>query len=254
MLETLAAALLLVVVHLSWRWLPELRAVPRSAVLSLGSGVSIAYVFLHLLPEVAHTQDRVAEEVSGGLLGTVESHAWVVALVGLALIYVLEVLSRRSRRRSAEPSPTSEDRSGARGGGAETTRGIGWVSVGAYTVYNAVIGYLLFDQLERGTSTLWLFTLAMGVHFAVNDHGLREHHGALYERVGRWLVSAGVLLGWVAGAFDVVPELAVGATIAFLSGGVVMNVLKEELPEDREARIAPFLAGALVYGALLLAI
>lgn len=243
MLVTFAAATLLVVVHLSWRWLPELRSVPRSAVLSLGSGVSIAYVFLHLLPEVAHTQDRVAEEVDGSVLGVVESHAWVVALVGLAIIYVLEVVSRRSRRRASDGS-----------GSSRAARRIGWVSVVTYTVYNAVVGYLLFDQLERGATTLWLFALAMAVHFAVNDHGLRQHHGALYEHIGRWLVSAGVLLGWGVGALEMVPELAVGATVAFLSGGIVMNVLKEELPEDREARLAPFLAGVLVYGALLLAI
>jgi zinc transporter ZupT len=239
--QTLVAGVVLVVVHVSWGWLPRL----RSVLLSAGSGVSIAYVFLHLLPEVAATQDRVEEEVAGGVLGAVESHAWIVALAGLALIYVVEVVSRRSRR-------GREDDGRVRGTASATSPPVGWVSIATYTVYNAVIGYLLFDQLDRGKSTLWLFTLAMAVHFAVNDHGLREHHGALYERVGRWLVSAGVLLGWVVGAFGAIPELAIGATVAFLAGGVVMNVMKEELPEDRQARVVPFLAGALAYGLLLL--
>jgi hypothetical protein len=39
---------------------------------------------------------------------------------------------------------------------------------------------------------------------------------------------------------------------AFLAGGVVLNVLKEELPEERESRFWAFALGAASYTALLL--
>jgi hypothetical protein len=51
-----------------------------------------------------------------------------------------------------------------------------------------------------------------------------------------------------------VPELVLALLFAFLAGGVVLNVLKEELPDERESRFWPFLAGAGAYAALLLAL
>jgi hypothetical protein len=51
-----------------------------------------------------------------------------------------------------------------------------------------------------------------------------------------------------------IPELAIAVLIAFLSGGVVLNVLKEELPKERESRFWPLLVGAALYAAILLAL
>lgn len=42
--------------------------------------------------------------------------------------------------------------------------------------------------------------------------------------------------------------------MAFLIGAMIMNILKEELPEVSESRIVPFALGAFGYGALLLAL
>lgn len=41
---------------------------------------------------------------------------------------------------------------------------------------------------------------------------------------------------------------------AFLAGGVIMNVFKEKLPEERKSRFWPFFVGIVGYAALLLAI
>ena len=41
---------------------------------------------------------------------------------------------------------------------------------------------------------------------------------------------------------------------ALLAGGVIMNVLKEELPEERESCFWALALGAAVYAALLLAL
>ncbi len=39
---------------------------------------------------------------------------------------------------------------------------------------------------------------------------------------------------------------------AFLAGGIILNVLKEELPEERESRFGAFFVGSLLYSVLLL--
>ena len=47
------------------------------------------------------------------------------------------------------------------------------------------------------------------------------------------------------------PAFAVGGALAFLGGGVILNVLKEELPEERGSRFRAFAAGAAGYAAFL---
>lgn len=48
--------------------------------------------------------------------------------------------------------------------------------------------------------------------------------------------------------------LALAAITAFLAGGIVLNVLKEELPEERESRFWAFALGATSYATILLAL
>lgn len=49
-----------------------------------------------------------------------------------------------------------------------------------------------------------------------------------------------------------VAEAAHAALLALLAGGVILNVLKEELPEERKSRFWPFALGAATYAVLLL--
>jgi len=34
----------------------------------------------------------------------------------------------------------------------------------------------------------------MALHFVVNDNGLREHHREVYDRIGRWILAAAIIL------------------------------------------------------------
>ena len=54
------------------------------------------------------------------------------------------------------------------------------------------------------------------------------------------------------GLFFGVSEAAIAVLFGFLAGGVVMNVLKEELPEEREGRFWAFALGAAFYSVVLL--
>ncbi len=89
------------------------------------------------------------------------------------------------------------------------------------------------------------------MHFVVNDIALSEHHRDAYRRFARWVVAAAVLAGWVAGIATEVSERVIAVIVAFIAGGVVLNVLKEELPGERLAQFWPFAAGALAYTVLL---
>lgn len=243
----LIAALVLAFVHLAAARARFLSRIPRSRWLSAGAGVSVAYVFVHLLPELAEGQASIVGERGAGeaaaaepMLGFLEHHVYLVALIGLSLFYGVEKHSLTSRRNRRER--TGEDR---------TTSDAFWLSIASFAVYNAVIGYLLLREELAEPTELVLFTVALGVHFVVNDFGLREHHRDAYDRVGRWIIAGAVLLGWLVGVATEISERAIALVIAFIAGGVVLNVFKEELPGERLARFSPFLAGALAYTVLL---
>jgi hypothetical protein len=87
--------------------------------------------------------------------------------------------------------------------------------------------------------------------FIVNDHGLHRLHGELYDDRGRWVLVLAVFLGWAINALVNVHPVGPALFQAFIAGGVLLNVLKEELPQERESRYWAFTLGAGVYGVLL---
>jgi hypothetical protein len=237
----LIAALVLAALHLLAGRLRFLGGTPRSIYLSLAGGVSVAYVFVHLLPELAEGQETVSRAAEGAL-DFAERHVYLLALAGLASFYGLERAAVVSRRRSRTAGETDA-----------TGPGVFWLHVGSFALYNALIGYLLLHRAgEESVQSLLVFTAAMGLHFVVNDYGLREHHKQMYDHVGRWILAAAILFGYALGLAVAIRPAALALLFALLAGGVVLNVLKEELPEERESRFWAFALGAGAYAALLL--
>jgi hypothetical protein len=227
-------------IHLLIGRLRFLHAVPRSRWLSMAGGVAVAYIFLHVLPELAAHQERVAETASGRI-GLSEDLVYLTALLGLSAFYGLE--------RAVRGSKAAQAREGEE---AQADPGTFWLHLGSFAVYNVLIGCLLLHREEAGLLSLLFYFVAMALHFVTNDFGLREDYRERYDRIGRWLLAAAVAIGWLLGLLTTLPAVAGSFLFAFLAGGVVLNVLKEELPEERQSRFWPFGAGAAAYAALLL--
>lgn len=235
------AALALAVVHLLAGHLRFIDVIPRSRFLSLAGGISVSYVFLQLLPDLGRAQARVGYEVER-TLNIPRDPVYFVALLGVITFYGIERLADRSRReqqaRTGEdcPSPT-----------------VFWFSIASYSVVNFAVGYLLLHREATGVGRLSIFFLAMALWFIVNDYSLRVQHKSQY-RTGRWILSAMVLVGWLTSVLTKVPDSLMSIALAFVAGGVVMNVLKEELPRERESAFWAFALGAALYGVLLMSI
>lgn len=221
--------LALAAIHGVAGWLPPLTWLPRSRWLSFAGGVAVAYVFAHVLPGL----DRAHEPLRAVVSWT--SHpAHLVALGGLVAMYAVERGVRRRERR------------GRQTGAKDATF---WLHIATFCLYNAVVGHLLGRGEPRDPG---LFTLALGFHFLVNDYTFQRDHRAAYDRVGRWLLAAAVIVGGVTGAIIDLGPAWTHLLFAFLAGAIVLNVLKEELPADREARLSAFFVGVVVFTALVL--
>jgi hypothetical protein len=242
LLATAVSALVLALVHLvAWR-LKFLGGYPRSIWLSIGAGISVAYVFIFLLPELSAYQEVVEQEAETPI-DIIDQHIYLAALAGVLVFYGLEHVARTSRERSRILSD-----------GDVRSHRIFWIHVVSYGVYNSLIGYLLFSQFSHEWSTLIFFSVAMAVHFTVNDYAFREHHRDDYTRFGQWILAAAVLIGWGLSVAVDLPEPSVALVLAFVFGGLIINLLKEELPEERSSRFWAFLLGAAIYSLLLLAL
>ena len=213
-----------------------LDSVPRSRWLSFAGGVAVAYVFLHIMPELSEHQETFAEALKVSKRAA-EALLDLVALFGLILFYGLERSVKVFRKASATNST-----------GAKLL----WFHIFSFSIYNMLIGYLLLHREENGVTQLFFYTLAMSLHFVANDYGLRQDQKDQYDAKGRWILAGAVLLGWLIGIFVSFPQIVIDFLFSFLAGGVILNVLKEELPEERKSHFWSFALGGCIFAILLI--
>jgi hypothetical protein len=250
----LLIALALAALHLAAPRVRKLPLVPERATGSFAGGLAVAYVFLHLLPEIAEGNEAIGEVLSDVVRPTplLDLAIFLVALVGFTAFYGLERLADRTAPRADAAGART-----ARGPGAAlaTTRsaaGVYRLHLGAFLVYNALITYTMALRLRTGIVFALLFTVAMGLHFVLTDRGLAEHYPTRFDRRGRLALAGALLLGWLASAL-VAPTstVLVAVLTALLGGSVLLNVFKEEIPDGRRSSFAWFLVGLTLYAALL---
>jgi high-affinity nickel permease len=99
MILPLLFAVGLALVHLFSGKLRFLNTTPRSIWLSIGSGVSVAYVFVHILADLSEAQETIQGVVGEGL-AFLEHYIYLVALLGVTVFYGLERAAKVSRQRN----------------------------------------------------------------------------------------------------------------------------------------------------------
>jgi len=228
-----AAALLAATMLFGGRLHP-LRAVMRDrrSMVSFGAGMSSAYVFVHVLPELSEARRTLAESIALRYEGMA---VYVLALAGFLCFYGLEHLRARMR----------DDKEKGREKRAYR------IHLAGFATYAALVSYLLVRNLEETPLTLAAYVLAMMFHFLTIDHSLREEHGQAFDRTGRFALAGMCVLGWCAGVAIAVPPYVMALLLAFISGAVIMNSAIMELPSDKDGRFWPFVIGGLSYALLL---
>ena len=229
------ATVCLSVVHLS---VPALRrriaSASESVVAAVGGGVAAAYVFIHLLPELARGNREVGEVLGDAheLSALADVLLFITAFGGFLLLYGLDHLAAR------------------RGPGG----GVFAVHVGVYALYNGLITYALPTQFEAGAWFAGLFVVAMAVHFFLSDRALAEHHGDRFRTTGRPILVAALVGGFgLAWGFAPTRNVVVSVMLSVLAGFVLYNVFSDELPSQQRVRYPVFAASASAYALLLLA-
>ena len=247
LIGALALAGLLGGLHLAAPRLRRSALVPERATASFAGGLAVAYVFLHLLPEIAAGNAAIGRALDDVLVVTplIDLAVFLVALAGFAAFYGLQ---RLADRRS--PAPTRMPAGGQ--APPDEPVAVYWLHVSAFMVYNGLITYTMALRLQTGLVFALLFTVAMGLHFVLTDRSLEAHYPRRFARSGRPLLAAALLAGWLLDAL-VAPTstLLVALLTAALGGSILLNVFTEELPASGRSSYPWFLTGLVLYASLL---
>lgn len=237
MAETGAVALLFAAVFLFGGRFHPLRALTadRRSLVSFAGGMSAAYVFVHLMPEMHSARTSFAESVSLPLPHEGKA-IYFLALTGFLGFYGLDRLKTHLRQHS----------------GSDARARAYAIHLGGLAAYVALMSYLLLRNLEGTSSATWLYAAAIGAHFLALEHSLREEYGETWQRNGRRVLAAMCLLGWGLGILWPLPLHVLALLIAMVSGAVIMTSAAMELPTEKDGRFLPFMAGGLLYGIALL--
>jgi len=210
-------------------------------VLSFGAGVTIAYVFVHLLPELEAARAGLVRTGAHLSLPFPSLRVYLAALVGFMLFYALEHLVTWPKN-PAGPEATA---------GEETRLGRS-IHVGCFLVYVWLAGYLAVRSLEEGPTPIALYGVALGLHFLSLDFSFSREYGPWYKRSARYAFVFAPLAGWAIGIVVGFSQVLTAALLGFLAGGIIMNAIVSELPKEKDGRILSFLFGGAFYTALLI--
>ena len=202
---------------------------------SVGGGAGLAYVFIHLLPELA-SGGRTISDAMGmrSYLPTAmtESLLFLITLLGVVLPYALSVISSQQ--------PTSR-------------RWTGPTRLALFALINYLYAYSLPSLLTTGISYGVLFTAAISVHVLLADRTMAQDHPKAFRKRFRWIGSAALVIGSLhAAVAHPISDLALAVATAFVGGGLLISVFREELPDAGRSRLGWFALGLLSMTGLLL--
>jgi hypothetical protein len=210
--EILLVALILAAAHVVSPWVFERRRDP-SRQHAFSGGLSIGYVFLHLIPSLDDSHELV-----GGRI-------YFIALLGFVVFYGLDALFQPPRHRH----PTKYH-----------------AYLGAFFLYDGLLVFTLGLVLPPRPLLTVAFAIALALDVLSTDLELQETYGARFVRSGRWVLLGGVMTGYVLSLLRRPRPLMVDILTAALAGIMMFHIFSGELPV-RTKRFGAFCAGLALF-------
>lgn len=230
------------IVHIFTNYIKFLSQEPKNKLMSLVSGGSVAYVFLHLVPELTHYQEVAEQANLPRWMESLDYVTYLATLAGITLFYGINQLSEKS-----------EDQNKKQKNMTRPSNHVFILEITAFSMYNVLIGYLLVELSGELVIDYIIYFIVFSFHFIANNRILHLTHEDLYTNAGRWILAGSVFVGWL--IYQLIPtsDLVIAFFSAFLTGGIVLNIMNDELPDEKHSSFPAFLFG-LVFIAVLLQI
>ena len=216
------------------------RSTRFNLLLSFAAGTSIAYVALHLMPHLANESSELPPVIID-FFGHHDIAIYAVVLIGILIYFGMRTLAVTPNHQQQEVRDI-------------VFSGAFIFSITMFSIANISIGHLMHERAALGYEVLFLFALAIALHYIVINFNLSRNHGDSYIRYGRWVLVLAIIVGWLLGYMVNLSRGWFAMLMAFIIGGIILNTLKLELPENSRNTFLAFVAGALIYGAFILVV
>ena len=211
--EILLVALIIGTAHVVAPRVSKLRKHPERQS-AFSGGLSVAYVFLHLIPSLDASQDVVGPRI------------YFVALLGFVIFYGLDVLFQPSKR----THPTKY-------------HAYLWV----YFLYDGLLVFTLGSELPAAPILTLVFAVALALDVLSTDIELQAEYGARFVKSGRLVLLAGVAGGYALSLIRQPHPLVVDILAAALAGFMMFSTFSRQFPTSRNKKFRAFLAGLLTF-------
>ena len=216
---SLILGLLLGVIHFfSDKFKPE-EGEKHYRIFSFAAGISIAYLFLDLLP---HTYEAATH---------LKSSVFIFLLIGFALFHLSEKYLYQHNVKDRLASTKLQS-----------------LHTIAFFIYYFMVGLVLCEKAHSGYFDALLFLLPVGIHAALSTASLSEIHGEFNELLGlKLLLSSSCLLGVILALFLPISPTVNNILVSFIAGILLYIFVKEFLPEKKEGQPIFFVIGVVLF-------
>jgi hypothetical protein len=226
------ATIFLMLFHYLSPWFADHLPGKGRSFVSFAGGVAVAYVFLHMLPDLVEYNQPIGRFLvrRQWLTPFTELLIYIVALFGFLIYYGLDCIAEQ------------QDDSLVYG-----------LHLAMFCLYNFLITYTMSLRALSSLTATILFTFAMALHFVLTDRKFSRFYPIKFSHAGRFILMSALGVGWLCSAiFDPVNVIVAAFMLAFLSGSVLLNVFREELPGVGGTNYYWFSGGSLVIAGILL--
>ncbi|MCE7791293.1 hypothetical protein K8O68_02515 [Salipaludibacillus sp. CUR1] len=215
--------------HLMANYLLPAERIKRLIWFSFSGGLAVSYVFVYLLPTLHQEQANIEEKYRALAM---ESEIYFVGLLGVVVFLGIQLIVRRK-----DVSHTSSF----------------WVAVAFYTFYNALISFTVLSVDVVGVQALF-YSIAIGLHIIAVAHDMYREFPNEYSKKGRYILAGGIVIGWIFALTVELNPLIKAIVFAFISGAMIFNVFKNELPNEKEIHYFTFTIGVFSYTVLTMSL
>jgi hypothetical protein len=225
----LLAVLLIAAVHVLFPLIEKKLHHRKQELVSLTGGIAVGYIFLFMLPKIGdYTAAIVRNEVDGWEV--MHYRLYVIALLGMLTYYLNSRLNvpHDGRRYVALA-----------------------IHVTLFAFYNFTVGDLLANIPREGYFPYALVGAVLALHMLGIDHHLRAVYQQRFDMWVRWALAFSVLAGWTVGVSFRIGTSTLAVLSAFLAGGILVNVMAEELPQRGKGCTRNFIGGVVLFAVLI---
>ena len=211
--EILLVALIIGATHVISPQVFGLRKHPERQA-AFGGGLSVAYVFLHLIPSLDASDEVVGPRI------------YFVALLGFIVFYGLDVFFQPPKH----THPTKY-------------HAYLWV----FFLYDGLLVFTLGLELPPTPILTAVFAVSLAADVLNTDLELQGEYGARFVKSGRWVLLAGVASGYALSLVRRPHPFVVDILTAALAGFMMFHTANEVFPVSKNQKFPAFLGGILMF-------